>query len=174
MFSGASSLSVFCDFIRQNPNGSLDVSGILSRECFVTWLRTRNCSPRNPAEAFRRAIVWHYKAAWGRKPFPRDVEKELLKLLRKRAIWPCFQETKQRIGIGGFRSLGFWERLELKANGSPIQLSIPVPDTSTNRLWHERMENFDLQTVDKEDYLLKFMAEELMFDRHKISKVSNY
>ena len=176
MFTANSSLSVFCHFIRQNTDGSLDVSGILSRECFITWLSTRNGSPRNPAEAFRKPIVGHCKAAWGRKPFPQNVEKELLKLLRKREVWPCFQETKHRIGIGGFRSLGFWECLELEASDSPdpIQLSIPVSDTSTNQLFHNRMEHLDLLTVDKEDYLLKFMAEELKFDRHKTSKASNY
>ena len=114
MHVATSALSVFRNYIKYNSDGKLDVSGILTKECFDEWLTTRASEPKNLEEAFRKAVVGHCQGLWGRKPFPYKIEVELLKLLRKRRVWPCFAKSKHRIGIGGFRATRYWEKYSQK------------------------------------------------------------
>ena len=51
-------------------------------------------------------------------PFEPDVEAALLQLLRRQAVWPCFDGTKKRIGRRGFNTLGYWEAKKQKGSAS--------------------------------------------------------
>ena len=109
-----SSREVFAQFVISHEDGKPDVSGILSRECYEFWLETRVCWPKRPEEAFRKAVVALCQGAGGRNPLPQEVEIELLKLLRKKTIWPCFKFSKCKVGSRGFKSLGYWEKQHLE------------------------------------------------------------
>lgn len=91
-------------------DGNGDASRILSKECYDKWVATRRSKLKQPQESFRRVLTAHVCGLDGRRPFPVDVEKSLLKALRKREIWECFRDTGVSIGIRGFRNVGYHER----------------------------------------------------------------
>jgi len=100
-----SSFKVFMSFVDELGDSSM----ILSKECYLKWVSTRKGALKQPEESFRRVLTAHICGLIGRKPFPPDVEANLLKHLRRREIWDCFKGTKVSIGIKGFRKLGFHE-----------------------------------------------------------------
>ena len=54
------SIHVFLRFVHRNEHGNFDASGVVSRECFEEWLRSKgNNVPRDPEEAFRKALIGH-------------------------------------------------------------------------------------------------------------------
>jgi len=109
------SFDVLMLFLRRDPlTGNPDTSQLLSKECFERWLKTRKIRPKDPPRAFKDAIKTVVTANNRCKPFPEDVEADLLKRLRKEEIWPCFAHDES-IGIGkrGWRILGFNERKRL-------------------------------------------------------------
>lgn len=102
-------INLFSSFVKKDHNGKLDVTDIVSKECFEVWKKSRKMLPKHPPNAFRKAVTGHIRGDKGLRPFEPDVEQELLKLLRKRQIWPCFEFTEYRIGERGCKTIGFWE-----------------------------------------------------------------
>mmetsp|Transcript_4980 Transcript_4980/g.15846 ORF Transcript_4980/g.15846 Transcript_4980/m.15846 type:complete len:283 (+) Transcript_4980:313-1161(+) len=127
LVADVTSLEVFISFTRQvvGPDGALqiDCSGILSIACYERWLATRRVPPSHPEECFRKSLISKVtRSDGGSAPFPPEIEAPLLKLLRRRQIWECFQGKLDsisgkpiRIGQKGMRSLGFHERENLAA-----------------------------------------------------------
>ncbi|GBG29919.1 Ubiquitin carboxyl-terminal hydrolase 34 [Hondaea fermentalgiana] len=103
---------VHFDEVRNTANAS----GIFSKPCFEEWLATRLSSLKNPYESFRRAVLAHVTGLDGRKPFPPAVESDILRNVRRSAIWPCFLERTLpngrpvQVGVYGFRGQGYWEK----------------------------------------------------------------
>lgn len=109
MAMNTSSFVVFQKFVKYHDDGSVDVSQVFSKECYLYWLSTRTVPPKRPEESFRKAITSHCRGVDGRKPFPREIEAALLKEMRKKQVWPCFRGTPFNIGKRGYQVRGFWE-----------------------------------------------------------------
>uniref|UniRef100_A0A7S3LN88 Uncharacterized protein n=1 Tax=Aplanochytrium stocchinoi TaxID=215587 RepID=A0A7S3LN88_9STRA len=101
---------IFSQFVVYDKRGNVDTSAIFDKECFHAWLATRNRAPKKSGESFRRALVSQLTASDGRKPFPPEVEESILKNLRQKKVWPCFEGTKTTIGIQGFKREGYHEK----------------------------------------------------------------
>mmetsp|Transcript_5567 Transcript_5567/g.8649 ORF Transcript_5567/g.8649 Transcript_5567/m.8649 type:complete len:238 (+) Transcript_5567:22-735(+) len=126
---GITSLEVFTSFVHvyidHNGNRVVDCSQILSRDCFEKWLQTRTVYPSHPEECFRKSIISHITCSdGGSSPFPKEVEKGLLEIARRREVWACFRGGIDsvtgkpiKIGIKGLRSLGFHEKKCLERQG---------------------------------------------------------
>ena len=108
------SIRVFRSYIKKYPDGTLDASGIISAECYRAWLSTRKQNTQFKEKAFQRALTGHLTGVDGRSPFLADEEQAILKVLRKRQRWPCFENSTTRYGEGGFRTEGFHERAALR------------------------------------------------------------
>ena len=108
------SIQVFRHFITSVslPNGTveLDASGIVSKECYDTWLQSRAASPGNPTKVFQRCLTAHITASDGRQSFSPEEERAILRVIREKKVWPAFQGTNITIGGKGFRALGYHER----------------------------------------------------------------
>jgi len=100
----------------KSKNGVPDPTAILEKECFEMWLNTRRVLPSNLEEGYRRAITAHITGTKKRKPFPPEFERALLKAIRIRKVWPCFQNRISSsgkpvvVGVCGFRPDGYHER----------------------------------------------------------------
>lgn len=105
-------LGVLLKFVIKTKT-KVDVRGILSLACYNAWLSSRKDQPKVPHHAFRKLITGHVRGDVGLKPFPPDVEAELLKLLRYPHVWDCFVGTKIKIGKRGIQTLGYWEKLRM-------------------------------------------------------------
>lgn len=112
-FQEISSFRIFSSFIKWKANGECDAREILSRDCYVAWLQSRRFEPKNPHEAFRRAVTAHIRGNDGRRPFGEEAERSLLKELRKKKQWKAFEGTDLLVGIKGFSSLGHHEKRQL-------------------------------------------------------------
>lgn len=99
-----SSYKVFMSFAEGG-----DSSRVLGKDCYDKWVATRKGTLKQPEESFRRVLTAHICGLIGRKPFPPHIESDLLKLLRERKIWECFENTGVSIGVKGFRKRGFHE-----------------------------------------------------------------
>lgn len=104
------SLVVFESFVLSDENGVVNVKELFSKECFNYWLETRSNIPKNPPEAFRKALTSHCAGVDGRKPFSPLIEEALLVELRKKRVWKCFEGTKAKVGLRGLQVKGYWER----------------------------------------------------------------
>lgn len=107
-----SSFEVFLEFLTINKDGSYNADKIFSKQCYHRWLATRQKVPKLPEESFRRAITAHIRGTNGRKPFSEAQERAVLKILRKRERWNCF-DSEQNIGKLGYQKLGFHEEKSL-------------------------------------------------------------
>jgi len=99
---------VFMDFVVYLPSGEVKTERILSKECYNTWLKSRKYRSKKPWECYRDAIIGHIRGKNGRRPFPKDVERSLLKNLRRKETWKCFK-GRANIGCCGFRGFGYHE-----------------------------------------------------------------
>ena len=104
------SILIFELYVQRKADGTLDASKVLGRTCFEHWLNTRGSKPKNPPEAFRKALTSHCAGVDGRKPFEPELERALLNELRQKKVWPCFIGTKSKVGLRGFQVKGYWER----------------------------------------------------------------
>ena len=107
------SLAVFRRFIRRDAAGALQAEAVLSRDCFESWLRSRNSPPAEAEKTFQRSLTAHVTGSDGRTPFSPQEEEALLKVLRQKRVWPAFQgqgAAELTIGAKGFRSYGFHEK----------------------------------------------------------------
>ena len=141
MSKRVTSYTVFMRYVRVNEDGSPNVNGILSLECFREWLSTRKRAPKLPGEAFRRAITSHTAGSSKARPFPREIEAALLTILREKQPWPCFRDGDQVIGINGFQGKGHWEKkIEEEEDDKPEPspgLSGIAPSINTDRILNQ-------------------------------------
>lgn len=119
-------LDVLLKFVKRDENEKeVDAAQLIEIECYNTWLESRITKPLNPHEAFRKIITAHCKAEGGMQPFPKDVEKSVLKEIRKSRVWPCFKGTSSKIGLRGFKSKGYWETQRVNPSQKlPISTSL--------------------------------------------------
>lgn len=103
-----SAMKVFLKYVKVSED-EVDATKIFSLQCFNDWLSTKKNYPKKPAEAFRKTITGHVRGDTGLQPFAPEVEQAILKLLKKREIWPCFRGSGLKIGLRGFQTPGFWE-----------------------------------------------------------------
>uniref|UniRef100_A0A7S3LJ95 Uncharacterized protein n=1 Tax=Aplanochytrium stocchinoi TaxID=215587 RepID=A0A7S3LJ95_9STRA len=109
------SIAVFNEFIEYDAQGNCNASGILSKECYQKWLESRKKKPKCPPKAFRRALTAHVRGVDGRRPFEVRAERSLLRELRKKKIWACFEgDPESYIGIQGFPSSSYHEKIQAK------------------------------------------------------------
>lgn len=101
-------LQLLLSFIKID-NSIVDASGILSKECYVAWLKSKTPKPSDPPIAFKKLIAAHCKGENGIKPFPKNIEYAVLREIRKKQVWSCFSNTTRIIGKRGFGATGFWE-----------------------------------------------------------------
>lgn len=111
-----SSYKIFQRFTKFYDNGKCDASGIIGKECYKLWVKSRKYPPKSPHEAFRRAVTAHIRGNDGRRPFPEAAERSLLKELRKKKQWDAFSGTEHLVGIKGFTSLGHHEKIRKGLN----------------------------------------------------------
>mmetsp|Transcript_9437 Transcript_9437/g.15424 ORF Transcript_9437/g.15424 Transcript_9437/m.15424 type:complete len:217 (+) Transcript_9437:230-880(+) len=111
---GITSYQVFLYFATESQE--CGVARVLSKECYETWLATRRVVPDSAHEVFRRHITAHLTGTRKRCPFPQEIEADLLQVVRKCQVWPCFagltnnKHQPIEIGKNGFRSKGYHEQ----------------------------------------------------------------
>ena len=106
-------MRVFREFLKRkvvNGKEMIDASQVVSRECYDLWVSTRKALPPNPEKAFQRALSAHITGVDGRVAFTPSEEHAILKVLRKKERWPCFETSSTRFGLMGFRAKGFHEK----------------------------------------------------------------
>jgi hypothetical protein len=113
--SSDTSINIFRSFLQKSPkNGKITSAlGVISKECYELWLKTRKFPSKLPEKAFQRALSGHVCGVDGRVPFSQEEEVEILKVLRRKQRWECFTNSKCKFGESGFRSKGFHEKLVL-------------------------------------------------------------
>jgi len=112
-------MSTFRKYIRRVPDpvdasrDVLDAAEIVSKACYDEWMSAREYDCADHAgKTFQRALTGHISASDGRLPFSPEEEAAILKVIRAKRIWPCFEGSNPPLSIGakGFRSKGFHER----------------------------------------------------------------
>lgn len=103
------SIEILSKYVKTSENGEINASNVVSAECFKDWLSSRSKVPQFPEHAFRKVVSGHCRGDVGLAPFKPNIEVEVLKVLRRKKIWPCFKKSKCRIGSRGFQKLGYWE-----------------------------------------------------------------
>jgi len=105
------SMEVFLRHCKQLPDGGIDANGILSKACFKDWVKSRKSKLKNPGLTFVHTLRSHVTGdrKTGRNPFPPEVEKAILKLVRRKKVWPCFQDMNVRYGSRGMFVKGYHE-----------------------------------------------------------------
>ena len=112
------SLEIFREYILLLPDGTLDASPIISRDCYMAWLGTRRQVTKDPEKTFQRTLSSHLTAIDGRAPFTEKEEEAILQVLRQGNVWPCFSGCEVRFGCSGFRARGYHEKLRTQDEGS--------------------------------------------------------
>ena len=114
---------------------------MFSPECFSLWLNTRSGVIQHPEQTFHRTVVAHIRGTDTRKPFPEDIEREILRVLRRsdrqtsslknkvmENPWDrCFDNSVFNVGKMGFKHKGFHERKHLT---EPVEKSRKRSKTS--------------------------------------------
>lgn len=117
------SMRVFREFIKRSRNRdgveTIDASAVISRECYDLWVNTRKQLPPNPEKAFQRSLSAHVTGVDGRIPFTPSEEAAVLKVLRRKERWPCFEQSSTRFGLMGFRAKGYHEKSGESGEESP-------------------------------------------------------
>uniref|UniRef100_A0A7S2WFT4 Uncharacterized protein n=1 Tax=Mucochytrium quahogii TaxID=96639 RepID=A0A7S2WFT4_9STRA len=190
--SGFTSYDVFMHFVTNcfsNGKSFCDASKIVGKECYLTWLSTRRKTSVFPPDVFRRTVIAHLTGTKKRKPFPKEVEESLLKTVRLRRVWPCFQDVFDNkgnpvtFGHVGFRPRGYHENIQ--AGLEPLFKSISVPVLFDRGELHEPIRELSIFSEDM-DYDLHEMTfdgeeagdfgfdmPEMYFTPHEEEPVSN-
>mmetsp|Transcript_30649 Transcript_30649/g.49152 ORF Transcript_30649/g.49152 Transcript_30649/m.49152 type:complete len:220 (-) Transcript_30649:32-691(-) len=107
----ATSMEIFQMFITYDAYGNVDASGVISKECYNAWLQTRKSCLKNPELTFVQSVRGHITGTkeGGRNPFSQGAEASILKIIRQKNIWPCFQGTKAKYGSRGMKITGYHE-----------------------------------------------------------------
>lgn len=111
MKKSSPSLRLFKPYISRGEDGEVDASQLLSRACYLGWLRAKSVAQESDDEAkrFLRTLTNHVSGTDGRCPFEEDEERAILHLLRARNPWPCFPAHLSHFGRR-YRGKGFHER----------------------------------------------------------------
>jgi len=105
------SLKVFRRWLTKGGT-DIDASEVVSKACFDDWCLGRSCqSSAGLSRSFQMVLTAHITGSGGRQPFQHDEEAAILKVIRKKQIWPAFKGTKLTIGCRGFRGHGYHEKL---------------------------------------------------------------
>jgi hypothetical protein len=110
------SYEVLMSQVQYVPGQPCDTSRMLERKSFEQWLVSRRIVPANPEHSYRRTITAHVTGTKERRPFPAEVEEDLLKRMRSKTTWPCFLGFKDAEGVDltigrtGFRASGWNEQ----------------------------------------------------------------
>lgn len=105
-----SSHDVFMKYVEYGNDGTVNCSELTGKACYNYWLITRLKKPQNPSESFRRALTAHCRGDDGRQPFPQEVEIALIKHLKVKSTWKCFEGTDVKIGVRGYKAKGYHEK----------------------------------------------------------------
>mmetsp|Transcript_1373 Transcript_1373/g.2118 ORF Transcript_1373/g.2118 Transcript_1373/m.2118 type:complete len:238 (+) Transcript_1373:923-1636(+) len=107
----ATSMQIFQMFITYDAYGNVDASGITSKECYNAWLQTRKSCLKNPELTFVQSVRGHITGTkeGGRNPLSPGAEASILKIIRQKKVWPCFQGTKAKYGSRGMKITGYHE-----------------------------------------------------------------
>jgi len=95
------------------------VEGVISSECFHEWISLRTV--QNGPDSFRKSIQAHLVGAAGRRPFPEEMERELVHRLRKKEVWPMARDLGLNIGRYGVRAEAFHEKQRRKTRNSSVE-----------------------------------------------------
>lgn len=112
------SLKVFRRYFVTREDGSLDASRLLSRECYLAWRDSRKKEIPSPETQFQRSLSSHVTSLDGRVPFTEAEEVAVLREVRKRRVWACFEHSDKKVGMRGFASIGFHEKRRLGVGGA--------------------------------------------------------
>ena len=82
---------------------------------------------KHPEHSFQRVLYAHLKAVDRRKPFPPAIEAALLKILRcgeheHRSLWENVVGSRHRLGMKGFRLVGFHEKNKTREPSTELAL----------------------------------------------------
>lgn len=108
------SLNVFLNFVKYDNTGKADVRGIFSESCLKEWLNSRTKIVLHPLQSFQRVLYAHIRNIDRRRPFPSEIESELLRLLRLRGQenpWNLLENHKPKRAKKLFKHLGYHEKL---------------------------------------------------------------
>jgi hypothetical protein len=106
------SIKTFRNYLTVFPDGQIDASRVISRECFLEFLELKSSKEsRDEAERFYRILTNHISGTDGRKPFHKVEEAAILQVLRKTLTWPFCPQMERK-----FRGIGFHERTQAVAN----------------------------------------------------------
>ena len=108
--SGGTSIQVFRRWLKKDGT-EIEASEVVSEACFDDWrLGSSSQSSAGLSRTFQRELKVRITGSGGRQPFEPDEEESILKMIRKKEIWPAFRSTELTIGCRGFRVPGYHER----------------------------------------------------------------
>lgn len=128
------SLELFREFMKILPDGTVDASRIVSRECYDAWILSRRQRPTEPEKIFQRTLTSHLTAIDGRAPFRLEEEIGILHVLRAGTRWPCFADCPIRFGCSGFRAFGYHEQRRLAQQRFHLEGKTPFSRSKRLRL----------------------------------------
>jgi len=156
-----SSFQVFQEFMVPDETGAIDANRLLSKECFNEWVRSRNPKPVKPDQGFRSAMIGHLAGTVRRQPFPEEVEKNLLDIVRKKKIWPCFEGTSSTVGIYGTKVKGYHEKRKKSSKAAErLNGEVEAPLSSDQ----DRLTSYDLYKEEQdiaEESMVEINTEEI-------------
>ena len=105
------SIRVFRRWLIKNGT-EIDASKVVSKACFDDWCLGRSSGQlkKGLSRTFESVLKSHIAGSDGRQPFEPDEEAAILKVIRKKQIWPAFIGTEWPIGYRGYRGLSYHER----------------------------------------------------------------
>jgi hypothetical protein len=103
-------VNLLLKFAVQREDGSWDMSGLLSPECFNTWVASRRSEQKKLEVNFKESVLSMLRGKSCTKvALPRDMQEALLVEVKQKRVWPCFVNrvdedgNKVTIGASGFR-----------------------------------------------------------------------
>lgn len=149
-------LNILNKYIILNKDNTYDAKLILSTECYEHWVKNKRKLPKFPEQAFQKIISGHLRGDLGLSPFSEAKEKAILKELRKKRIWGCFEHTNLKIGLRGFQKEGYWER-----------------ENKRNKVKNNKRKLIETEDINK--LLKEYLAKEIEFNSHYLSLLeTNY
>jgi len=118
------SINVFRRWLKKDGT-EIDASEVVSKACFDDWCTGRSdYLSTGLSRAFQSVLTAHIAGSGCRQPFQHDEEAAILKVIRKKQIWPAFKGTELKTGCRGYRGHGYHEKQQAfnsSSNDSPMQ-----------------------------------------------------
>ncbi|GBG24220.1 Hypothetical Protein FCC1311_004382 [Hondaea fermentalgiana] len=164
------SMEIFMTHVRRDEHGYVDASGIMSRECFEEWEASRKSKLKNPHLTFVHTVRSHVTGdpKTGRNPFPEDVEASLIKLFRRRQIWPCFRGTRVKYGIRGMFVTGYHEARNLKAEANGGLSAAPISARAAAHHAASRIEPITVKPLISRKPVLSPRSRNMHYNQHRV------